>query len=96
MISYTSLKGSICSSADTPEFQLIRGVTMYMYIQGYVFICILFTYMYLHMYINLYMSILLTDYLCSDAVLDLSKRNLTEVDIKILEKRLHGYAPIQN
>ena len=40
----------------------------------------------LHMYINLYMSILLTEYLCSDAVLDLSKRNLTEVDIKILEK----------
>ena len=45
MVSYTGLKGSICSSADTPEFQLIRGVTMYMYIQGYVFICILFTYM---------------------------------------------------
>lgn len=47
------------------------------------------------MYINLYMHILLTEYLCSDAVFDLSKRNLTEVDIKILEKRL-GYAPIQN
>ena len=45
MVSYTGLKGSICSSADTPEFQLKRGVTMYMYIQGYVFICILFTYM---------------------------------------------------
>ena len=45
MVSYTGLKGSIYSSADTPEFQLIRGVTMYMYIQGYVFRCILFTYM---------------------------------------------------
>lgn len=39
------------------------------------------------MYINLYMHILLTEYLCSDAVFDLSKRNLTEVDIKILESK---------
>ena len=33
------------------------------------------------------MYILLTEYLCSDAVFDLSKRNLTEVDIKILESK---------
>lgn len=39
------------------------------------------------MYINLYMYILLTEYLCSDAVFDLSKRNLTEVDIKISESK---------
>ena len=43
--------------------------------------------MYLYMYINSYMYMWLTGCLCSDTVFDLSKRVLTEVETKILDKK---------